>query len=452
MKKIKKFNYVLLLILLAVLLLAFPLFWGGGMFTAYAATTEYSNVLDDLRKDAKFDFNEFPAVENDYSLQVVQIAESANGELFLYVYQPAAAQINLTASSVNISTAINDNLKYKNYTLTLLNSAGVFSKYLVNDLTLKIDTVRYYDISSIFRLFNSQIDDPASGGNVVNEVVYEVGQLWTACTLNDSVTYEVVTSEVIVVTDKYVGFVRYPDGHDFWGSTFSSCDSHYIAFSTNKEIDKLLQADVYFISQSSDKYIGVGTGTGGRVTLGDKVEKYITLNYTDVVSNSGDKFGGKKYTWNRIERVSDFIDKEDLQTDAISDLNGKQWVLRFYESAIDYQYSGSPASGNFSSHTYSTNVTDVTILRLKFETAGEVYNLGVVDNKQTGDGNADNKMSAVSFLEILFQFFGRIGSWLAGLLHIPAWAGKVVLAVIILIVVLFVISIIVNLIRKIKGD
>ena len=35
----------------------------------------------------------------------------------------------------------------------------------------------------------------------------------------------------------------------------------------------------------------------------------------------------------------------------------------------------------------STKVSDVTILRLKFETDGVVYNLGVVDNKQSpGEG------------------------------------------------------------------
>ena len=36
-------------------------------------------------------------------------------------------------------------------------------------------------------------------------------------------------------------------------------------------------------------------------------------------------------------------------------------------------------------HIDSTEVTEVTILRLKFETDGVVYNLGVVDNKQSGD-------------------------------------------------------------------
>ena len=35
-------------------------------------------------------------------------------------------------------------------------------------------------------------------------------------------------------------------------------------------------------------------------------------------------------------------------------------------------------------------VGDVTILRLKFETDGIVYNLGVIDNKQTGSNQPSN--------------------------------------------------------------
>ena len=40
--------------------------------------------------------------------------------------------------------------------------------------------------------------------------------------------------------------------------------------------------------------------------------------------------------------------------------------------------------------SFSTLVGDVTILRLKFETNGKVYNLGVIDNKQTGSDKPVN--------------------------------------------------------------
>ena len=56
--------------------------------TAYAESG-YSGVLDDLQKDDSFDESHYPAIADDYSLKLIQIAESVDGELFLYVYQPS---------------------------------------------------------------------------------------------------------------------------------------------------------------------------------------------------------------------------------------------------------------------------------------------------------------------------------------------------------------------------
>ena len=63
---------------------------GGGAQTASAAASPYSDALEDLRKDETFDVSEYPATSGDYSLHVIQLAESEQGELLIYVYQPAA--------------------------------------------------------------------------------------------------------------------------------------------------------------------------------------------------------------------------------------------------------------------------------------------------------------------------------------------------------------------------
>ena len=41
----------------------------------------------------------------------------------------------------------------------------------------------------------------------------------------------------------------------------------------------------------------------------------------------------------------------------------------------------------YNPHFDATRISEVTILRLSFETNGETFNLGVVDNKQTGSTN-----------------------------------------------------------------
>jgi hypothetical protein len=371
------FKYILVAVLSVIIIVISGIF--GGVAVYAATSTQYTNALTDLKKDSSFNADDYISNAADYSLQVIQIAESTDGELFVYVYQPSGQAQSLRATSINISTAINESLSYKNYKLTYLNSSGVFFKYKVEGFTVKADAVRYYDISSIYRVWNKNFDNVLDNGNEITEVAYEVGQLWTACTVNDKVTYQMLTTETITITDKYVGLVHYSNGFKLY---VSKCDSHFVAFSTDRQIDKLMEADVYFVTQS--KTTTVASFVGESITYGEKQDNYVYLTYTDVSSNSADGLFGKKYTWNRIESVADFIKNEDLTDDGKADVANKQWVLRFYES--DYSIS----SGLGSTTEYSTIVSEVTILRLKFETDGKVYNLGVVDNKQTGDGIPDN--------------------------------------------------------------
>lgn len=401
----RKITYMLAA-LFAVVFFVITAFAGGGVATVYAATTQYTGVLSDLQKDESFDKTIYPAVADDYSLQVIQIAESVNGELFVYVYQPSGEEKPLAATSINISTAINSSLHYDNYKLTAIDTQGVFGKYIVDDFAVKSDTVRYYDISSIFRKWDKDIDSGTTDDNTINEVSFEVGKLFTACTIDGNVTYTETHTETILITNKHVGFVRYNDG--FFLSQFKQCDSHYVAFSTDRRIDKLIEADVYFVSRW---YLTRHINATGKDTFerGDNIENNVTLKYDEEVNNPADGLFGKKYTWNRIESVKDFTEKEDLTDDTKTALSGMQWVLRFYESEYKQMYNELYTEWQY------TFVSEVSILRLKFETNGKVYNLGVVDNKQTGDMNPDNNNT----FEFDFSNWGKL-NWLKYVLAIIA--------------------------------
>lgn len=382
MNKVKKLTYKIAALIVVIIL--FSLCGGGAV--GHAAVT-YSEALEDLQKDEAFNPEKYPEIADDYSLQVIQIAESSDGELFVYVYQPSAGSKTLAATTIRLSTSIGENYSPKDYKINLLNRQGVFGKYIVDNFTVKKDTVRYYDIVAIAREWDENIDYGPTNGNTVNEVGYEVAKLFTACTVNGEVTYSETHSEVITVTDKRVGKLRYTDGFYLYG--VNSCESHYVAFSTDKQIDKLYEADIEYMSQ----YIyrkGYEIALSHKVIITEdksesephKVAK--TLTYTDKASNAGNGIFGNKYTWNRIESVKDFISKENLTDEAKADLKDKQWVLRFAETA--FNFSNLP-NNHLREHT---EISAVTILRLKFETAGIVYNLGVVDNKQTGSNVPDN--------------------------------------------------------------
>ena len=179
---------------------------------AFAEDKTATEVLEDLSRDKSFNPDNYPTKTDDYSLQIIQLAESADKELFVYVYQPSGKTKDFKASSINISTTINDNISYLNYKLELLNSSGVFYKYKVSGLTVKDESVRYYAISSIYRPFDESIDKQASGGNTVTEVNYAVNRQYAFGSINGKPYVNCVDIETIVVTDKFVGFVRYKDG------------------------------------------------------------------------------------------------------------------------------------------------------------------------------------------------------------------------------------------------
>lgn len=420
-KKIHNFVATLFVILFFV----FIFFASGGVATVYAATssnTLYTNVMDDLKKDSGFKPSNYPENAEDYGLQVIQLAESADKELFIYVYQPSGQTKNFTACSVNISTTINDNISFINYKLQKLNSNGVFFKYKVSDFTVKTEPTRYYAISSIYRPFDESIDKPASDGNTVTEVNYNVSKQYCFGEINGKPYVNCVDIETIVVTDKFVGFVRYKDGFKLY---VGACDSHFVAFNTDKPIDKLLEADVYYTMQ---KYSwSVVPFQGEKETFGEKSENYAYLKYTDKVEHTGGGLFAGTYKWDRIETTQQFIAENDLTQNVYSGaiidvsvankitdegkaaLQGKKWVLRFAETS--YSLSGYPSTGSTFENT--TLVGDVTILRLKFETDGITYNLGTIDNKQTG---SDKPINSEIFEIIINNRGKRILAILAAIL------------------------------------
>ena len=360
-----------------------------------AESVQYTSVSEDLGKDGSFSKDNYPTKNGDYSIQIIQLAESVNKELFVYTYQPSGDKVK--ASSVNISTTINDEISYHNYKLELLNFDGTLFKYKVAGFEVKTAPVRYYVISNIYRPFDEGIGDKKSGNNTINEVNYAVNRQYCFGEINGKPYVSCVDIETIVITDKFVGFVRYKDGFKLY---VGACDSHFVAFNTDKPIDKLLEADVYYTSQSYSWLYAIGVGQNE--TFGDKKDNYAYLKYTDKVEHTGDGFFAGTYKWDRIQTVDDFINGENredvyhgavldvkvsskLTDEALNELKGKKWVLRFVETS--YTLS---SGANGSTSTESTLIGNVTILRLKFETDGITYNLGVIDNKQTGSTEPSN--------------------------------------------------------------
>lgn len=369
------------------------LFFVAEPVAAYASSTKYTAVIDDLSNDTNFAVYDYQVINNDNSLQVLTVAESNQNEIFVYVYNPSADRI---ASSINISATSDNSIMFNNYKLQLLDKNQTLSKYLVIGLTLPKGSKRYYNISSIYRNFDKNIDTAPDNGNVTTEVSYKIAKEYCIYDEAGKSITKIKDTEVITITDKFVGYVEYDNGFVLYNS---ACHSHFIAFDTDKPIDKLLEADVYYTEQPysyrSEYKEGIGGGFKEYPSYGVKVDKVAHLKYTDKVVHTSNGLMGATYRWNRIEKVSDFIKKENIEqtvyTGATIDVNrgnkitkegrqklaNKKWILRFAETPYEYVFANNQSS------LRSTLVGDVTILRLKFDTNGIVYNLGVIDNKTT---------------------------------------------------------------------
>lgn len=355
---------------------------------AVSNASEYSNVLNDLKTDDDFDVNDYQKNLNDYSLKVIQIAESVNSELFVYVYQPCSPNIDLQATSINISKGIDENLSYTNYKLKLVNFSGTLYKYKVDDFILKTTETRYYDISSIFRKWNADYDESTQNDNTISEVSFGVGKRYIVQTKNGNVTYNCLKKDTVLITDKFVDSFRYWYG--WYVVAYEKVDRHFVAFSTDYDIDKLYEVDLIFTTRDYSAYnvnilpIDLLSWEVSR-TYETAVEHNITLTYTQKSDLSAHGIFGSAYSWDRIETSSDFLaTNTDISDTTKDNVRNKQFVLSFYET-----YWAETFTAGISS-VAGTEVYDLSLLRLKFETNGVVYNLGVVDNKQSSDNIPSN--------------------------------------------------------------
>ena len=129
-------------IVLALCLLVVMILGGWQTPPAYAAVSGYSEVLEDLQIDIEFSVDDYPSNASDYSIKMIQIAESTTKELFVYTYQPSQLTKYLVATQINMSFSESAD-ETKLYGLSLLSCNGVFCKYKVNGVAVDEKATRY---------------------------------------------------------------------------------------------------------------------------------------------------------------------------------------------------------------------------------------------------------------------------------------------------------------------
>lgn len=147
-------------------------------YTAKADEFDYSDVLDDLRRDSTFSVAKYPADNSKNTLQLISISESVFKELFLYVYCPGVNTEEIRAKTLTCYFTLDQSDELCFYSLLFVNAQSTLFKYKVQDFTVSDAKQRYYNIKDI---------------RVDNSKIYDVGRIWTFRTVNDNVTCAVNT-------------------------------------------------------------------------------------------------------------------------------------------------------------------------------------------------------------------------------------------------------------------
>ncbi len=397
------------MIVFSVLLMAVCFVMGNFLFmpSARAEETTPTSITEDL-ENAGFDFNDYPIISNDYrSYKIIQIAESTDRELYLYIYHMSAEYMNPT--TVRIATSKDKDARWADYSLTHVSEYMSFHKYRVEGLTVPTGSVRYYDIPALHRQYIDGVDSVSdSENNAIDEIAIAIGQLWTATTDGDTVKYEMEYLDSVIVTDQYVGSLYYSDNPVF-GSD-KHCFSFYIAFNTNVKIDELCEADVnfgiVFDYALTDRQDIIATDMTATVHA-DDYEEVQDSTLTKFFGMSVTGLSSRTHQWNKIQTKDTFMSAENLTSAEETYVKDKTWVLRFYSYKFDTDAFHKGPPGVY-------KASDTTILRLKYITAGITYNVGVVSNKQTSSGVIGNDPieEALSSWELFKQWLTNNWKWL----------------------------------------
>ena len=403
MRKRKYFIYILFVWLTAALV-----FLHCGSITAHAdemQCREYTNVLTDLAIDPDFSVANYPlAVTGAHTLQLATIAESEHSELFVYVYHRRGDIEKYPACRIVMQANL-DTVQFRVYELQLINHSETLGKYLVKDFKVSNAIARYYGIPELFRAFNAEIDEDIPDGATTTYKAFDVSKQFTAITALGKVTYTCTGMETVTMTDMYSGIIRYNNGFTL---NNSKCDSHYLAFATDKRIDRLISAEVTFEPVDYEfKSVysfnpwhalintfkpGTYDDTETTLTETSRGREYRNLLSSDHVSYKGKGWFAKRYEYDRIEKASDFIANESLEPMFEERLQGMQYVLRYAETEFTAVNNTGGSTGSTISFSSGTKMKDTAVLALTFETDEQIHNVGVVGDMRTEDpdpGNTD---------------------------------------------------------------
>lgn len=376
----------------SLFLLAVTFFSYSPLKTFAQDSGEYTSVLEDLNLDENFDQSSYKYDSTDLSLNIIQIAESTNNNLFIYTFQPSYGLYDFCATSINMSIN-SDDTGFSIYRLQLLSSEHGFQKYLVEDFSVLEVSERYYNIASIYRKVES-CDDVES---LTDEIGFK-GKRFKAVGVGENVSYYIDDIEVIQVTGQYVGYIRYEDNAIWGGYDEEDKDSFFLAFSCDRPIDDLIAATVTAKIIKTETKRTVTFGINWKVK--DKnidtstKQKTFKLNRNNKYQfSTPGVLGSEKYQWSEIQTITEFKAEKNLKLNSSVKIDDYDWVLRFFNAPHIIDSKSYVLWERKTEITYT--VKEVVLIELSYKVGDNLYNLGVVGNKQSSSKGPSGTVSGI---------------------------------------------------------
>ncbi len=399
----------------------------------------YSDVVDDL-----INFN-IDVTSIDYSEDVslihfTQVFNEKNQlQTFIYFAVSDAnteiSKVNLSTSLKKVDTIFEENYQFYDLILISYNANEKLRKYEINQLTNNEETRRYALVSALYRKEGQSTDLVKT---LATEYYFHGNSNETLEGYNQYL-------ETITITDKEIYLYCYGDSLSFFGintdlykRNSNYTDAWFLFFNTDRKIDSLLEIEIDY--GSFEYCLPVTNGTNkmddlidlskanqlkqnppfSHVSYKDKfsvIEKenqQVTVKpgTTIVESSSSSWFGKYETHYAELDNIvdlrkysssGDFIFKEQAKkyTWAVNFLNTNK-KIEDVVSSID----------NVPWLIKGTGTNDICILRLKFLTNNQLYNLGAVDVPKDPTGAiavpADKDDGWSNILKIIAIFFGLI--------------------------------------------
>lgn len=401
------------------------------------STTTHSSVDEDFENmNLKYTADEKTIVDLIFFAEFKKVG-------FLYFYDKDSYLTESIILKMSVTSALTpESLKLEepktfNTNLKLISSYDKYKKYQMDLTNYNLNNYRKYEFTQIVsRTLNYSISKEFYYyENSLGETKYEYSNI-QVIEIKNQIMYEFLINEA----NSLENFFNIKNGSS----------NYFIGFNTNLKIEDLIEVDISYQYQtiagikknySSDYFQAMpplseydktpSNWSDYAVKYGEIFEASTTLKGEVIETSNNSLFKKEKMKWKNIESYKSLSSNksEALSTFAKENLSAYNWIINiaqydyfykdgaiiqssFYKNLYDYLGSENDTNLGRRAHIASgTYVSKAEIMRLKFETDGNIYDLSVISVPIDSSGSISPDLpkevnNLIDWLTSILTFFG----------------------------------------------